>query len=277
MWTMRKLGWRPPSSPGGWYPTVAVEFLEDSRMPAPTATSVCCAQAKVGNRRTAHADRISANFLKYSPLVSSFKLLGCGLRQTSGARRGRREWSAGRKNFGGQNRLPGPIRDRRCYPGLVWADCVSDRCPYTDDVAGGKVGRIVEDLVVMRFGPYENVTPDVITQTASDIDQEVIGTLVARANVYTIACLLEAVEAGSLPADAGHQVHARLLAELRLVHAIEVKQNRAIGDAKTTIISLARPPGGVEPKSHTLVEDHIGAKVHIQASLFGAGELGSRA
>src|ERR1017187_1401847 len=124
-------------------------------MPAPTATSVCCARASVANRRTAHADGISANFLKYSPLVSSFRLWDVAARLVvpgEAAANGR----AGRKNFGGRTWLPRTQRaTARKTKSLVWADRVPDRRSYADNVSRGKIGSIVEDFVVEHLGADE--------------------------------------------------------------------------------------------------------------------------
>lgn len=76
---------------------------------------------------------------------------------------------AGRKNLGSRNRVSrNPVRDRQQnHENLIWPDCVPDRRSYTNDVAGGKVGRIVEDLIVADFWTDEDVTPDVVAETRS--------------------------------------------------------------------------------------------------------------
>ena len=245
-------------------------------MPAPTATSVCCAQAKVRNRRTAHADRTSANFLKYSPLVSSFKLLGCGRARLVVSGEAGANGPRWQKEFGGRNRLSrNPVRDRQQnHEGLVWPNCVSDRGSYTNDVAGGKVGRIVEDLVVADLWTDEDVTPDVVAETRSQVDQEMVRTLVALPKLKAAKSVNDSVEPRALPADAAHQVRTYLFGELRLIHAIEVKQDWAEGlTAGAAVLALACLPCSVKAEAYAPVKDHVGTKIYIQASFFRAKDV----
>ena len=185
------------------------------------------------------------------------------------------------EKVGGSQRLPpGPSRDR---PGnqvlLVWAaDGVPDRGAYPNNVVGAEVRCVVEDSVVTHFRTDEKIPFDVITQASSQVDEEVVGTLVAGAKVHAAARRYVAVEASSLPADAGHQVRANLLAQTRLVHAVKVEKNRAKGlTAGATVGSLGSLPGGVKAEAHPPVENHIGAEIYVQASVFGTSEnAGSR-
>src|ERR1700683_2660556 len=58
----------PPVSAGGWKFTESLTLAYDLRMEPPAVISNCWAEAKLANRKTAHADVSSANFLNTVPL-----------------------------------------------------------------------------------------------------------------------------------------------------------------------------------------------------------------
>ena len=65
------------------------------------------------------------------------------------------------------------------------------------------------------------MSPNVVADTSAHINQEVIGTGVARAEIDAVAGRLIAVEASTLPSDAAEQISASFLAKARLKDAIE--------------------------------------------------------
>ena len=89
----------------------------------------------------------------------------------------------------------------------------------------------------MHFRAHESMAPDVVPDTGSDINQEVLGTGVASAKVNAVAGELEAVKSRGLPTDAAKQIGAYLLIETRLVHSIDVKKDGAISLAETAEVS----------------------------------------
>jgi len=99
----------------------------------------------------------------------------------------------------------------------------------------------------------------------------VVAADVAGSKVNATAGRLVAIEAGALPADTAQQINPGLLAQTRLVHAIEAEQEGAEGLAtRPAIGALASFPSGVKLKAGTFVEDDVGADRRVKASLFGA-------
>jgi hypothetical protein len=169
----------------------------------------------------------------------------------------------------GRPRIP-KLATNRGVEGLVWTDGVADRGSNPDDIVRSEVGGVVVDHVVVRFGADEDVAPDVVTDAAADIDQEMVGTDVVGA-AYKVAPVGTTVEASALPTDSSHQVKTCLLAEPGLVHAVEVKQDRAEGYTTWPAVGcLPSSPRGVKAQTDTFVEDYVETNIGIQPPLFGA-------
>ena len=105
------------------------------------------------------------------------------------------------------------------------ADSVSDRGADADYVVRTEEIAVVENVVIVRLGTNEEIAPDVIPNSASEIHQKVIRAGIAGAKRITGIRGLVAVKAGRLPAHAGEQIGADLLAEAVLVNAIKGKLN----------------------------------------------------
>lgn len=124
----------------------------------------------------------------------------------------------------------------------------------------------------MGFGADEYVSPDVITETAADVDEEVVRALVAGTELITGEGVDDSVVAGALPADTAHQIKAGFLVDARLVNAVEIENQGTIGNALATIIALAAAPDGIKANADAAMEDHVGADIGIESALFGAEE-----
>ena len=95
-----------------------------------------------------------------------------------------RDWhfrEAGRTEPKGEreaNPAPETIQQPPAQRNLLWTtDSVTDRCTNPDDVAGAEEIAVVQDVIVVRFGTHEDVSPDVVADAASDVDQKVIALL----------------------------------------------------------------------------------------------------
>ena len=113
------------------------------------------------------------------------------------------------------------------------------------------------------------MSPNVVADATANVDQKVIAAAIAGAEINAIAGRLVTIEASALPSDAAHEIEAGLRAQLRLVHAIQGKQDRAEGNAKSGVISLASLPGSLKIEADALVEDDISADAWVEATLFG--------
>ncbi len=125
----------------------------------------------------------------------------------------------------------------------------------------------------MRLGADENVAPNVVADTAANVDQEVVAAAIAGAKIHAIAGRLISIKAGALPTDARHQISSDLLTQTGLVDAIEVEEDRAIRLTKSSEVTLSTSPRGVESNTETLVKDYVGADVGVQTSLFRANQI----
>ena len=125
----------------------------------------------------------------------------------------------------------------------------------------------------MRLRADEHVSPNVVADTAANVDQEVVAAAIAGAKVDAVAGWLISVKTRALPAYAGHQIGSDLFTQAGLVDAIEVEQDRAIRLTKSSEVALAASPRSVEAKPNALVKDHIRADVGIKATLFRANQI----
>ena len=154
---------------------------------------------------------------------------------------------------------------------LLWTDSVADRSSDADDVVRREVVAIIHDMKDANFGSKEHVSPDVVSDAAAYIDEEVIGTGVACAKVDAAAGGLVAIETGALPPDSAEQIDAGLLAEFRLKNAIEgEKQGPVRLTARTTKFPLASFPVHVESRAETILKNDVSAEVQVSATLFRA-------
>jgi hypothetical protein len=124
-------------------------------------------------------------------------------------------------------------------------------------------------VIEVSLGPDKDVSPYVVADAAANIDQKVVAAGVAGAEIDAVAGWLVTVEAGALPADASHEIDAHLLAQVGLVHAVEVKKDGAEGYAKPGVISLSRSPRSLKVEADSFAEDDVPADAGVQASLFG--------
>jgi len=152
---------------------------------------------------------------------------------------------------------------------LVWTDGVPDGGAYSNHVIRTEVGGIIYDVIEVSLGPDKDVSPYVVADAAANIDQKVVAAGVAGAEKDAVASGLVTIEACALPADASHEIDAYLLAQVGLVHAVEVKKDGAEGYAKPGVISLSRSPRSLKVEADAFVEDDVRADAWVQASLFG--------
>jgi len=115
------------------------------------------------------------------------------------------------------------------------------------------------------------MSPDVVADAATNVDQEVIAADVVGA-AEIAAGVIRAVEAGALPADTAHEVNSRLFTEAWLVDAIEIEQERPVRKSFAAIVALTASPHSVKSETHSSVENHVGADVGIQAAFFRTDE-----
>ena len=106
--------------------------------------------------------------------------------------------------------------------------------------------------------------PGVVTNTCSEIDQKMVGTLVTGSEVHAIARWLVAVKTSALPTNSGHQIRADLFVQSRLVYAVEIKKNWTIGlTSGAAVGTLTRSPRRVEAEAHSAMEDHVSTEIDI--------------
>lgn len=160
----------------------------------------------------------------------------------------------------------------RAKLGLFWStDGVADGGANAKQTVGREVIGVVQDVVVMDLRTHKDMSPHVVTNSGTHIDEEMVAAdkIVAGETVGAI----RHIEAGALPADATHQIQADLLADAGLIQAVEVSENGAKGlSARSAVRALAAFPGSFKVESYALVEDHVGADGGIKASLFRADE-----
>jgi hypothetical protein len=90
---------------------------------------------------------------------------------------------------------------------------------------------VVGHVVVADFGTYEHVPPDVVAKTSAHINEEVIGTGIARAKENAVVRRGVTIEAGTLPPNSAEKIKASFLVDPGLVDSIEVKEQGAIRDS----------------------------------------------
>ena len=115
----------------------------------------------------------------------------------------------------------------------VWTDSVPDRSTHPNHVRVGENVGVVQDVVKASFWPDEYVSPNVVAEPGSSVDQEVI-----RADVVVTGEAVGAigkVKASGLPTDAAEEIDTDLLAQARLVYAIEGEKDRAVGLSADTV------------------------------------------
>jgi len=159
-----------------------------------------------------------------------------------------------------------PDDHTRCQT-LVGTDGVPDRSSCAKHVVVAEDVGVVVDVVEVNLGADKEVSPDVVADTAADIHQEVTGAhkILAAKSAGTI----RQIEASALPANAGHEIRADLLAQFGLVHGVEVRDDGTIGlSARSAVGSLARSPCSLEVEADALVEDYVGADTGVEASFF---------
>jgi hypothetical protein len=148
------------------------------------------------------------------------------------------------------------------------ADGIADGSSDPHYIVGAEVGGVIYDVVEMRLGSDEHVSPDVVANTAADVHQKMIAAVIAGSEIDATAGGLIAVEASRLDADTTHQVEANFLAELGLIQAVEIKQNRTVRNAESGIVSLAGFPGRFKVEAYALLEDDVATDAGVQTALF---------
>ena len=137
-------------------------------------------------------------------------------------------------------------------------------CP--EDVTGTEFN-VVVNVVEPHFRSHEEMAPDVVPDAASHIDQEVM-----RAWEVVTGKSIGAegeIETGALPADPGQELKPCLLAQFRLIHGVEIQNNRPEGlTTGSTVGSLAGFPGSLKIEADAPVENHVRIDVWVQAALF---------
>lgn len=151
-------------------------------------------------------------------------------------------------------------------PSLVGtADSVSDRGADADYVVRTEEIAVVENVVIVRLGTNEDISPDVIPDAASEMHQKVIRAGIAGAKRVAVIRGLVAVKAGRLPANAAEQIGPDFLADAGLVNAVEGKLNGPVRLPQAAKVA-ERSPGCIKACAQTLVKDHIAADVGIKAT-----------
>jgi len=156
---------------------------------------------------------------------------------------------------------------------LLGTDGISDGGPHANDVVATEFVGVIQDVVEVGLRAEKKVSPYVVADAAANIDQEVVaaGVIVAGETVGAI----RQIESSGLPTDAGHEVRADFLADARLVHAVEIKQNRAERLTTGSAISSLTPfPTTLKGEADAFVEYDIRAHAGIKASLFGTDARG---
>jgi len=158
---------------------------------------------------------------------------------------------------------------------LIGADGVPDGSSYAKHVGGAEL-ILIDDVVVMRFGADEDLAPDVVTNAAANMDEEVIVAGIAGAEIDAIRCGNISVEAGALPADAAHDVGAELLAESGLEDRIEVIQDWPVRltTIAAAVYALAGSPSHFKVEAKPAVEDNVGTHGGVKATLLCDGWVG---
>jgi hypothetical protein len=143
---------------------------------------------------------------------------------------------------------------------------VADGRTRSEDVTGTEFN-VVVNVVKPHFRSHEEMAPDVVSDAASHIDQEVMR---AREVVTGKSIGTERkIEPSALPADPGQQFKPRLLAQFRLIHGVEIQNNRPEGlTTGSTVGSLAGFPGSLKIEADAPVENHVCVDVWVQAALF---------
>jgi len=120
-------------------------------------------------------------------------------------------------------------------------------------------------VVVVNVRADKEVSPHVVADAAAKVHQEAVvaGEIVASEAVGAIG----QIEASALHADATHEIKADLLAQLGLVHGVEVRDDGTI--RLTEVISLRPPPSSLKAESDAFAEDDVGANTGVKATLFG--------
>jgi len=106
------------------------------------------------------------------------------------------------------------------------------------------------------------MTPDVKADAAAQMRHEVIGAVVTLGARHALL-----VDARIASADAGHQVEANSLPQMRLVEEVEVGQDGAIVQSGPGPVDvLSGQPSGFDVNAEALEGDHVTAEVKISAA-----------
>lgn len=170
-----------------------------------------------------------------------------------------------------RKRCPASGNQGICVGLAVWpTNRVSDRGAYPNHVIRTEVRCVVHDVVVAELGADKCVVPEVVAQTGSGIDQEMIRTGIARIEVNAACAVIEIIEARALPPNSTQQVKANFLTDIWLIHSIESEHDRPVRLAGILVIALAASPVHIETCTVTVMENHVATDGYIQSALLRA-------
>lgn len=149
---------------------------------------------------------------------------------------------------------------------LPGAEGVADGRADAEHVVGVELD-IVMDVVVVNLGANENLSPDIVANTAAKMFHEVIaaGVVDATGSVARGG----QVESVAGDADAGEKVQAKLIAQAWLEERIHVREDRA-KLLITGIVRLMDSKSGfnIQAKAFVAKAHEVSADIHVGAALF---------
>jgi len=162
---------------------------------------------------------------------------------------------------------------------LLAAEAVSDRGSESQNVAGVELIDIANDIVIMRLGTDEEVSPEVVTHACPGVQQEMMAADEGGAESVAVDELV--IKRQILESETGHKIDAGPGAKARCEHAIDIGQDGAeVLIAVVEGLVVAECHFGVQAKM--ILENGLGADAGISSSFFwrryvrlrGTGGLG---
>src|SRR5580704_17676497 len=139
-----------------------------------------------------------------------------------------------------------------CSAGLL-AEGVADRGAHAKDIRGVE-SLIVLNVIVVSLGAHKDVrqaVPNVVAEAGAEVFHEMIAA--GEVDASRAGAGIEDVEPVAGNADAGHEVEAHFLIDLRLEEHVGVGEDRAVIFI-TVVAPLLVPPGGFYINAETMRE-----------------------
>ena len=155
-----------------------------------------------------------------------------------------------------------------CSAGLL-AEGVADRGAHAKDIRGVE-SLIVLNVIVVSLGAHKDVryaVPNVVAEAGAEVFHEMIAA--GEVDASRAATGIEDGEPVAGNADAGHDVEAHFLVDLRLEEQVRVGEERTVIFV-TVIATLFIPPGSFDINAEAMREGNdIPGDADVESARFG--------